>query len=435
MDRPKIKLDLSNYLSIELTADFRLYKDKVFNIISNLYSSKSNPITMTGWLNLPHNAEMFSKINDFSWKIVSEEKYEHVLVLGIGGSSLGAQALVEALNTPIWNRLSKGKRKDYLTIDFIDNLDPVIIRTVLNRLKLDKTLFLIISKGGSTIETIVPMLVLKEWAGENFYNQCVFITTEGKGLLYELGKKNSVPVFGIPESVGGRYSVFSPVGLLPASLCGLDLNEIKAGLQHADMVCQSQDMKENIAAGIALCSFISYQVGKNILVLMPYSTCMKKFSDWFVQLWAESLGKAKKGSTPLSAIGATDQHSQLQLFSDGPNDKLISFIKINKHKRDITISDFSNEAQEFKSYTGKKVGQILNVELEATKRALTDNERSNFTLTLPELNEYYLSYLMYVLEIATAISGGLLGINPFDQPGVELSKKYIKESLSGSLVI
>lgn len=429
MNKQRIKIDLSSYLSLETSSHFRAYTDKALNLISDFYSSKGDLTRMTGWLNLPHNSQVFSDIKEFVSVVASKKSYEHLLVIGIGGSSLGAQALLEGINTPLWNRLSKGKRKGYLTVDFIDNLDPLIIRTMLSRIKLNKTLVLVISKGGSTIEVVVPMLVLKEWIGEKFYSQCVFVTTQGKGLLHELAQKYSVPVFHIPENVGGRYSVFSPVGLLPAALCGLNLDEIRSGINQGDSFCQESDFKLNVALAIALSAYSSYLTGKGIFVLMPYSSCLKKFADWFVQLWAESLGKLQKGSTPLAAIGATDQHSQLQMFNEGPNDKLICFIKVSKHKRDLTVENFSSENRDFALYTGKKVGQILNIELDATKRALTERKRANFLVTLPELDEYYLSQLMYFFEVATAVTGGLIGVNPFDQPGVELAKKYTKEAL------
>ncbi len=430
MERGRIKIDLSNYLSTESGVNFRNHQDRAFSIVSSLYKSKTDQMQMTGWLNLPHEEGMYADIKNFLSKIQSEEKYEHLLVLGIGGSSLGAQALIESLNSPLWNRLSKGKRKGFLTVDFIDNLDPVIIRTILSRLKLDQTLFVVISKAGTTVETIVPMLIAREWTGENFYKQCVFITSKNKGVLYEVAQKHSVPIFPIPENVGGRYSVFSPVGLLPAALCGLNLDEIRAGLLDADRLCQTNDLKINTAVTIALSAFFSYSAGKNIFVLMPYSTCLRRFVDWFVQLWAESIGKSKKGSTPTVAIGATDQHSQLQMFNEGPNDKLITFIKVNKHKRDLTIPDYTSENPSFRSYANFKTGQILNIELDATKRALTENGRPNLTLVLPELDEYYLAQLMYVFEVATAVCGNLLEVNPFDQPGVELAKRYIKEALN-----
>ena len=426
----KIKIDLTNYLGNETNIDFRGQQDKVFNIISALYSSKLNMPSMTGWLNLPHDVEMFQKINDFVSKIKEADQYQHLLVLGIGGSSLGAQALIESLKTSFWNRLSATKRKGYLTVDFIDNLDPVIIRTILSRLKLDKTLFVVISKAGGTVETIVPMLIAKEWVGENFYKQCVFVTSKDKGVLFELSKKHSVPVFPIPENVGGRFSVFSPVGLLPAALCGVDLNEIKSGLAEADSFCQIHDIRANLAASIALCAYFSSLAGKNIFVLMPYSTSMRRFVDWFIQLWAESIGKNQKGSTPICAIGATDQHSQLQLFNEGPNDKLTCFVKISKHKRDLTVPDFSDDNPSFRAFANHKVGQILNIELDATRRALAENKRPNIMITLPESNEFYISQLMYTFEVATAIMGNLLGVNPFDQPGVELAKRYTKEALT-----
>lgn len=433
MDRQKIKIDLSNYFSAEPQADFRNFYTKAFDIITNLYSSKNDIPAMTGWISLPHDNDLYEKIKDFTNKVKTEGKYEHLVVLGIGGSSLGAQALIESINSPLWNRISKSKRKEFLSIDFIDNLDPVIIRTIYSRLKFDKTLFLVISKAGGTLETIVPMLIAREWFGEGLYKQCIFITSVGTGhdqsLLFELSKKYSVPVFSIPENVGGRYSVFSAVGLLPASLCGLDLDEIKAGLLNIDKLCQEKDIKTNIAAAIALSAYFSYTAGKNIFVLMPYSTCLRRFVEWFVQLWAESLGKAKKGSTPVVAIGATDQHSQLQMFSEGPNDKLICFIKVNKHKRDLTICDYSVEHPAFAPYSNYKVGQMLNIELDATRKALTESSKPNFLIMLPELNEFYLSQTMFIFEVATAVCGFLLEVNPFDQPGVELAKKYTKEVL------
>jgi glucose-6-phosphate isomerase len=434
MNRQKIKLDLSNYIGLEKSIDFSLLSKKAFDIVSMLYKSKQEPSKMTGWLNLPHDKNTFEELKSFTSEILAKDKYEHVLVFGIGGSSLGAQALIDGIKTPLWNRLGRAKRKGFLTVDFVDNLDPIILRTTLNKLKLDRTLFLVVSKGGETIETIIPMLVAKEWVGENFYKQCVFITSvetrHGVSLLCALGKKNNVPVFPIPENVGGRYSVFSPVGLLPSSFSSINLDEVQQGLLEADNVCQSMDLKINLAVQVALCAYTSYINHKNIFVLMPYSSCLKRFVDWFIQLWAESLGKNKKGSTPLSAIGACDQHSQIQMFNEGPDDKLICFIKINKHKKDLTIGDFSSEHDNFKTYSTYKVGQVLNIELEATKRALTENSRPNITITLPELDEYYLAELMFLLEMTTSVMGHLLEVNPFDQPGVELAKRYTKEILA-----
>lgn len=429
MNKGEIKIDLSNYLGIEPSANFNEHKEKVFDIVARLYRLKTDVSKMCGWLNLPHDQAMYAGVNSFLSSINKEDKYDHLLVLGIGGSSLGAQALIEGINSPLWNRLSRAKRKGFLTIDFIDNLDPIIIRTILNRLKLERTLFLVISKTGTTTETVIPMLIAKDYLGESFYTNSVFITSQDKGILAELAKKHSIPTFSIPEDVGGRYSVFSPVGLVPLALSGININEIRAGITTADKLCQERDLKINHAATIALCAYFSYLAGKNIFVLMPYSTCLRRFVDWFVQLWAESLGKAKRGSTPLVAIGATDQHSQLQMFNEGPDDKLVCFVKIKKHKRDLTIPDYSSEVPGFGLYAKHKVGEILNIELEATKRALSENRKPSLTITLPELNEFYLSQLMYILEVATAITGGLLGVNPFDQPGVELAKKYTKEAL------
>ena len=178
MDRQKIKTDLSNYFNAEPQADFRGFYSKAFDIVSDLYNSKNNISAMTGWINLPHDTSLYEKIKSFAGKVKEEERYEHLVVIGIGGSSLGSQALIESINSSLWNRLSRAKRKGFLTVDFIDNLDPIVIRNVYNRLKFEKTLFLVISKTGGTLETIVPILVAREWFGEDFYRQCVFVTSE-----------------------------------------------------------------------------------------------------------------------------------------------------------------------------------------------------------------------------------------------------------------
>ena len=198
MIKSKLKLDLGNYFSQEKSANFSNLQSKVFAAIAELYASRSDQKSMTGWLNLYKDDDMFFNIKNFIENIKREDKYQHVVVLGIGGSSLGAQALIEGLRTPLWNRLSTAKRKGFLTVDFIDNTDPQIIRIILSKLNLTRTLFLVVSKGGGTVETIIPMLIAKEWTGENFYKQCVFVTTEGKGVLYELSRKFSTPIFLIP---------------------------------------------------------------------------------------------------------------------------------------------------------------------------------------------------------------------------------------------
>jgi len=251
-------------------------------------------------------------------------------------------------------------------------------------------------------------------------------------VLRQLADQEGYKTFVVPDDVGGRFSIFSAVGLLPFALVGIDIDEIINGIKDMDLALKNTDIMENIAAQNALIHFLmDTKKGKNLSVMMPYSSRLKYVSDWYVQLWAESLGKEVNkngekvncGPTPLKALGATDQHSQIQLYNEGPNDKVINFIR---------VEEFDNvvEVPKIFDYTGigylggKTINELINAEADSTKVALTDFERPNVTITVPKVNGYYVAQLLYLLEVQTAIAGELYNVDTFNQPGVEQAKNY-----------
>ena len=229
----------------------------------------------------------------------------------------------------------------------------------------------------------------------------------------------------MPDDVGGRFSVFSAVGLLPFALVGLDIDEIVNGIKDMDLALKNTDINENIAGQSALIHYLlDTQKGKNMTVMMPYSSRLRYVSDWFVQLWAESLGKNDYvGQTPIKALGATDQHSQIQLFNEGPNNKVINFIRVEEFDNTLEIPNIF-EYTGIGYLGGKSVNRLLNAEADATKVALVDNKRPVLTITMDKINGYNIGQLLYMLEVQTAIAGALYGVNAFNQPGVEQAKNY-----------
>lgn len=414
--------------------EFENYKDKIAQIITELYEQKDVRNAGKKWMNLGYDEDTLWYINEFAADV--KDKYENMVVLGIGGSSLGSKAITQALLNPYWNALSQEQRQGYPRIFFIDNIDPDTVNGLLNILDLKKTLINVITKSGSTAEIMaVYMLIkdkMKKECDDNYRESIVVTTDRNVGVLRQLASQEGYKAFEVPDDVGGRYSVFSSVGLLPFAVLGIDIKELLRGVRDADALCQNTDIYQNIAAQNALIHYLlDTQKGKNISVMMPYSTRLQYVPDWFIQLWAESLGKENDldgnrvnvGQTPLKAIGATDQHSQLQLFNEGPNNKIINLIRVEEFDTVLQIPNiFQYTGLGYLS--GKTMNELINAEAESTKVSLTDNQRPNVTLTIPKVNEYYLGQLLYMLMMQTAITGALYNINAFDEPGVEQVKNY-----------
>jgi glucose-6-phosphate isomerase len=363
----------------------------------------------------------------------AQGRYDDVVILGIGGSALGPIALRTALRPGAWNTLSNEARGGFPRLQVLDNVDPETIAALLERLDLGRTLFIVTSKSGGTAETMSQYLIVDDRvskarlaATEHF----VFVTDPVQGALRPLAKQRGIPALDIPPNVGGRFSVLTPVGTLPAALIGIDISQLLAGAAEMGKRCSTEELARNPAGIYAMLQWLAdTRYGKTINVLMPYSDPLRDFAAWFVQLWAESLGKhtpggGSVGSTPLAALGATDQHSQVQLFMEGPKNKTVTFISVRERATDITIPRSFADVKELGYLGGHSLGELIDVEQRATAGALARRGRPNLTIQLDRVDPYHVGGLMMFFEIATAFAGQLYGIDAFNQPGVELGKQF-----------
>ncbi|MBW2038695.1 MAG: glucose-6-phosphate isomerase [Deltaproteobacteria bacterium] len=358
-----------------------------------------------------------------------------LVILGIGGSTLGGRALIAALGHPFYNLFPAEARKGP-RVFFLDNIDPDTIVGLLDILDLSQTVVNVISKSGYTIETLSQFLlllgVLKGRPGSDWRKRVVVTTDPSKGPLRRLAEEEGLVSFSIPHGVGGRFSVLTPVGLLPAAFIGIDIEGLLAGAASMDNWCREEELEANPALLNAVLQYLAHvKRGKGISVIMPYADGLRGVADWYRQLWAESLGKKKDlqgrlvyvGPTPVKALGATDQHSQLQLYLEGPSDKVITFLALGSFSHILEIPPGGSWGEETAYLEGKSLNKLIEAERRATEFVLTKNSRSNCTIYLKELNARTLGGLFYLLEVQASFAGGLYGINPFDQPAVEGGKR------------
>jgi glucose-6-phosphate isomerase len=360
-------------------------------------------------------------------------KYDDVVILGIGGSALGPIALRTALRPSGWNMLDDKGRSGFPRLQVLDNVDPDTIAALLARLRLDRSLFIVTSKSGGTAETMAQFLIVHDRivsAKLDVRKQMVFVTDPKQGALRPLAERLGVPALDIPPSVGGRFSVLTPVGTLPAALIGIDVKALLAGAGAMAKRCGSAELGKNPAGVYAMLQWLADTgLKKSIAVFMPYSDPLRDFAAWFVQLWAESLGKKRPdgtsvGSTPIAALGATDQHAQVQLFMEGPANKTVTFVAIGHRATDVKIPAGFADVKELGYLTGHSLGELIDIEQRATAGALARRGRPNMTIHLDRVDAENVGELMMFLEIATAYAGQLYGIDAFNQPGVELGKQF-----------
>jgi glucose-6-phosphate isomerase len=386
-----------------------------------------------GFLDLPTDRKLADSVT--SYAKAAAGKFDDVVVLGIGGSALGPIAIRTAMLAPNWNSLSKDERKGQPRLHVLDNVDPRTISALLGRLDLERSLFIVTSKSGGTAETMAQYLVVRDRlnaaVGESAREHLVFITDPASGALRPLSKAENITALDIPSAVGGRYSVLTPVGTLPAALVGVDVSAMLAGAGDMGKRCDEETLAKNPGATFAVLQHAAdVKKGRHIHILMPYSDPLRDMADWFVQLWAESLGKHKAprdpgfGPTPLAALGATDQHSQVQLFMEGPPDKTVTFITVGEIVSDVAIPSLHNGVKELAYLGGHKLGELLSIEQQATAGALARRGRPNMNLRLDKVDAWHLGSLFMFLECATIHAGMLYGIDPLNQPGVELGKNF-----------
>ena len=390
---------------------------------------------MTGWFNLPTEKEQTRRI--FASAKAKAGKYDDVVVLGIGGSALGTIALRTALLHPYHNMLDKKARKGLPRLHVLDNVDPdFLIRLFDDMLDPKRTLFLVISKSGSTAETMSQFmfaveLLTRKVGKKNLKNHLIAITDPEKGILRPIVNELGLESYAIDDAVGGRFSVLSPVGLLPAALCGMDVQALLRGAAKMDAICAKPTLFGNPAAMFAAVHYLA-DIKKNarLSVMMPYVSGLKDVADWYCQLWAESLGKrvnrkgqvVNVGSTPIKALGVTDQHSQVQLYTEGPYDKVTTFITVKNFASTVSIPKVYQNVEGIAYLGGKTFNRLLECEKIGTEIALCDSGRMNCTITLPAVNAETVGQLFFMFEVATAIAGELYDIDAFNQPGVEGGK-------------
>ncbi len=388
------------------------------------------------FMDLPYQKEWVSEIEEYARGL--PKSVDSFVVIGIGGSALGNIMLQSALNHPEYNLLPRGRRGGRPRMFFLDNVDPDRTAALLDVLEPRKTVFNVITKSGDTAETMSNFLVVRKWllnaVGKQRISRHIVATTDRtKGHLRKIVEKEGYTSFIVPDGVGGRFSVLTPVGLLSAAVSGINIKQLLAGAAAMDTVCRNDEPLKNPAALNALLHYLlDTRKGKSISVMMPYAHRLYDFADWYRQLWAESLGKkfsldgkrVYAGQTPVKALGATDQHSQIQLYMEGPFDKVITFLGVEKYPQSVRIPRAFPAMEGIAYLGGHTLDELIKAEQQATALALAKNSRPNCTVTVPELSEFTLGQLIYMYEAQTAVAGALYGINPFDQPGVEMGKKY-----------
>ena len=387
---------------------------------------------MMGWTELPYNqAEVVEDICNTAKDI--RKRCKNFVVLGIGGSALGPMAVFTALNHLYYNQLPQSRRRaPKLFVE--DNIDPERMAALLDVIDVKETIFNVITKSGSTSETMSQFLIISQLLeaalGADAAQHIIATTDAEKGNLIRIAKQKGYKIFTIPAGVGGRFSELSPVGLLAAAVTGIEIKKLLAGAKAMDQQCQKKKIQCNPALMAAALQYIAMQKGKNISVMMPYADSLKLISDWYCQLWGESLGKALNlrnevvhtGQTPVKALGVTDQHSQIQLYTEGPNDKVVTFICVQNYRTEVPIPKAYADIPAVGFLGGHTLNELITAEQAATEFALTKSGKMNWKIILPQVDAFTVGQLLYFFMMQTAFCGALLGIDTFNQPGVEEGK-------------
>lgn len=433
-----IKFDFNNMMS-DFIGEKGIKEDDIQELKVKIESAHKAMIEKRNsgkmdWRDLPYNQnEVVEDIINYANSV--KDDFDAFVVLGIGGSALGPMAVQQAINSPYYNELPREKRNGFPKLYVMDNVDPEKLSYFFDMIDVTKCLFNCISKSGSTSETMSQFMIIKEMLSEKLSKEeaakhIVCTTDKVNGNLIKIAKEEGYKTFIIPSGVGGRFSELTPVGLLPAAMCGIDIKKMLEGAAYMDEICKNEDIYKNPAYMYAVLSYIAMNKGRNIAVMMPYADSLKLISDWFAQLWAESLGKKfdnehneiYAGQTPVKALGVTDQHSQVQLYTEGPFDKMIVLLGVEKFRRTMDIPAIYGDIPSLGFLGGVTQNRLIQTEQMATEYALYKAGKMSLTITLPEVNEFTLGELLYMFEVATGFAGELLNINAFDQPGVEEGK-------------
>lgn len=417
------------------------------------------PYIEEGNLNNPKSIE---KLKAFGQSL--RYKVDAVVSFGIGGSYLGNKVLFDVTCGDFWNLKNQEMRDGYPKMFFSgNNIDARRTKELIEQIKYEasmkqrhnpgekyKVMMIVISKSGSTLDTMSNFMALyDEFLKEDNKSKIEFEVTAVTGLetepeetlLCKLAKKEGWQMFSVPDGIGGRFSVFSEVGLVTAVSIGMDIDAFLAGARSMDEACKTEDVFKNPALLNAVLKHIASETyGKDVEVFMPYADYLKSVAEWYIQLLAESLGKRTSrsdtkteicvGRTPVVAVGTTDMHSQTQQHQDGKRDKVVQFIKVDSWADDLVIPNVFPDVKKLAEISSLRLSQALSAALESNAEALISDNRFNATFVLPKLDAFHLGELLYLLALAVAYEGELLDVDAFDQPGVENYKRILGPMLT-----
>lgn len=404
------------------------YNDEVAKIHKELYQKSDDEKEFLGWLKLPteYDKEEFARIKEVAKKVKNDS--DILLVIGIGGSYLGARAVIEAMSSQFANAVPDNEAKNPKVLFVGNNLNPDYINDVINFIG-DKDLSInVISKSGTTTEPAIAFRIFREFL-ENKYGIAearsrIYVTTDKeKGALKKLSESEGYQTFVIPDNVGGRYSVLTAVGLLPIAVAGIDIDKLMAGALYAQNKYADENLKYNDCYKYAVTRNILYKNKKDIELLVDYEPKLHYFIEWWKQLYGESEGKDGKGIFPAGVEFTTDLHSMGQYIQEGRRNLFETVLNIEKSKTDIEIKNDEDNLDGLNYLVGKSLDYVNKKAMEATISAHVDGDVPNILISMEKLDEENIGQLIYFFELACAMSGKILGVNPFNQPGVEAYKK------------
>lgn len=423
-----LRLDLSKVEPYAKLTELDYMETMVKSAHKVLHEKSGAGSDFLGWLDLPVNydKEEFQRIKDAAEKIKANS--EVLIVIGIGGSYLGPRAAIEMLNSNFYNILGNKERKTPQVFFVGNNISSTYLADLLEAIEGKEISVNVISKSGTTTEPAIAFRIFKDYM-ENKYGiegakERIFATTDkSRGALKSLSNEMGYETFVIPDDVGGRFSVLTAVGLLPIAVAGISIDDMMKGAADAREVYKTDDLENNDCYKYAAMRNALYNKGKKVEILVNYEPALHSFNEWWKQLFGESEGKDQKGIFPAAVDFSTDLHSMGQFIQDGSRIMFETVLNVEKVRKEMTIEEAAGDLDGLNFLSGKTIDFVNKQAFKGTLLAHNDGGVPNMVLNIPEMTPYYFGYMVYFFEKACAISGYLLGVNPFDQPGVEAYKK------------
>lgn len=424
---PAVHVDYTDALPFFSETAFEGMKKDVKSVHHMLHQQAETGGHFLGWLDWPHAYDQteFSRIQNAAEKIQSDS--DVLLVIGIGGSYIGARAAIDMLHHTFFNHLPAGKRKAPQVFFVGHNMSATYLQELFDVLEGKDVSVNVISKSGTTTEPAIAFRLFRQWLedryGKEEASRRIYATTDkSQGALKTLADQNGYETFVIPDHIGGRYSVLTPVGLLPVAASGLNIETMMEGAAKAANDLYNENLSENPAYQYAVVRNLLYQQGKTVELFVNYEPALHNFAEWWKQLFGESEGKDGKGLFPAAADFSTDLHSLGQYVQEGHGQLFETVLHVEKSRTEVKIPVDTSDLDNLNYLAGETMDAVNDKAFQGTLLAHTDGGVPNLVVHVPEINTYYFGYMVYFFEKACAMSGTLLGVNPFDQPGVEAYK-------------